>query len=170
MLIIFGFIFISLFIGYLVFLDNCSHTYNKDDKRVRVYNGWIEGFTGFLIAFVVLLVLTCIIWGKSYSTYLDLQCYRNSEIPLQKEAIQSYKNASIKAIGLDSETVMTDMKFQGYQQEVAKMIDNLKKTINLYNNELITKRRMKSSPVFSWLIFGPDPYMDIISINPDLVK
>ena len=99
--------------------------------------------------------------GVSYTTYLDIRAQYDAVISQYRGAVTMY--ADYATLDVEKAT-FTDLKYQGYQENIAKVIADLRREIVCYNKVLIQKRIMDKNPVFSWLIIAPDKDMKIINI------
>lgn len=106
-------------------------------------------------------IVIIFIVGISYVTYLDIRAQYDAVISQYKGAVTMY--ADYASLDMEKAT-FTDFKYQGYQENVAKVIVDLRREIVYYNKVLIKKRIMDKNPVFSWLIIAPDEDMKIINI------
>ena len=97
----------------------------------------------------------------SYASYLDIRAQYDAVINQYKGAVTMY--ADYASLDMEKAT-FTDFKYQGYQENVAKVIVDLRREIVYYNKVLIKKKIMDKNPVFSWLIIAPDKDMKIINI------
>ena len=114
-----------------------------------------------IITSVILTIVLSITIGCSYTTYLDTRAQYDAVINQYKGAVTMY--ADYATLDMEKAT-FTDFKYQGYQENVANVITDLRKEVILYNKVLIQKRIMDKNPVFSWLIIAPDKDMKIINI------
>ena len=106
-------------------------------------------------------VLTIFILAVSYTSYLDIRAQYDAVITQYKGAVTMY--ADYASLDMEKAT-FTDFKYQGYQENVAKVIIDLRKEIVGYNKMLIKKNLLNKNPIFSWLIIAPDEDMKIINI------
>lgn len=144
MLIILALLVITGIITFITFKSG-----NGDEVFATIICSVISGI---IIIFTV---------GVSYITYLDIRAQYGAVINQYKGAVTMYTDYA----SLDVEkATFTDFKYQGYQENVAKVIVDLRKEIVCYNKALIKKRIMDKNPVFSWLIIAPDKDMKIINI------
>lgn len=144
MLIILALIVIASSITFAVFKFN-----PKDATFITI-------LIGMIITFITVLALTL-----SYISYLNIRAQYDAVINQYKGAVTMY--ADYATLDMEKAT-FTDFKYQGYQENVAKVIVDLRKEIVSYNKTLIQKRIMNDNPVFSWLIIAPDKDMKIINI------
>ena len=132
-------------------------TWKYSEEGCRVSNtrvtGWVTGTIGTIIIVAVI--------SGSYSSYLDIRAQYDAVINQYKGAVTMYSDYA----SLDMEkATFTDFRYQGYQENIAKVIIDLRKEIITYNKTLIQKGIMDKNPVFSWLIVAPDKDMKIINI------
>lgn len=111
-----------------------------------------------IIASVVLIIAV----AASYRSYLDLKRDRVA-IQQHERAINLYLSKA--KLEMDS-NVITDLKYNKYQNNLAKLIRDYRDCVNKYNNNLISKREMNNNFMFNLLVIGPDPDMREIEINP----
>jgi hypothetical protein len=166
MYIILGFVLIVLLVTILVWCGNTTVHYHKFDLT----EGMFAGVLAMLVSCAILLVITGITWLSSYDYYLDLKYFRDAGNDRHVESILAYKKAAVADMREEIGTVVTDLKLQGYQQEISKMIGTYRDAIDTYNLVLTKKRQRKSNPVFSWFIVSPDPDMELIKMNQSLLK
>ncbi len=103
----------------------------------------------------------------SYKTYLDTRTFYSATLEQYASAVEIYEDKAVIDIG---SAALTDLKYQGYQNNVSKFILSLREGIIYYNRTIISKRVMKKNPVFSWLIVAPDDDMKIIKMKTALIK
>lgn len=120
--------------------------------------------TSTIICSLVLGVIMAFIWSPSYYNYIGLK-QRLVTIEQYRTSIQMYSDRGIldfKKHEKDSYTRisdLTDFKYQNYQIQMAKMVENLKTVTVNYNNDLIGKKVLKANWFWSWCIISPDPDM-----------
>jgi hypothetical protein len=59
---------------------------------------------------------------------------------------------------------MTDFKYQGYQENLAKFITTLRYKVVDYNETIVSKRVMERNWFFNWIIVAPDDDMKILKM------
>jgi len=149
MLIVFGFLVIAACITWA----NWKYANEHCRAASTRFAAWFTSTIG--------LAVTIIITSGSYGSYLDIRAQYDAVINQYRGAVVMYSDYA----SLDMEkAVFTDFKYQGYQENIAKVIVDLRKEIITYNKILIRKRIMDGNPVFSWLIIAPDKDMKIINI------
>ncbi len=117
-----------------------------------------------VICSLVLGVIMAFILGVSYYNYIGLK-QRLVTIEQYRTSIQMYSDRGILDFKKHEKgsyariSDLTDFKYQNYQVQMAKMVDNLKTVTVAYNNNLISKRVLKASWLWSWCVIGPDPDM-----------
>ena len=127
-------------------------TFKNDPKNVT----FAATVCGTLSGITIVLII-----GISYVTYLDIRAQYDTVINQYKGAVTMY--ADYASLDMEKAT-FTDFKYQGYQENISKVIVDLRREIVYYNKVLIKKRIMDKNPVFSWLIIAPDKDMKIINI------
>lgn len=152
MILLFIFIAIALLIGVASWL--CS--YQKDME---------VGIGGLITASLILGAIYLIVIFVSYDNYIGLRQFKDAGYVQQVKSIEMYKKMALDEIKKEGPTIGTDMKFQGYQQEVSKMIIELRTAVNKYNDSIISKRKLGTNLFFNWCIVMPDADMQIITIG-----
>ena len=110
----------------------------------------------------VLLIIIMIVTGFSYGTYLDCRSFYDSTVEQYKGSISMYEDKALLKVNEDT---FTDFKYNGYQENIAGFIKDLRNNVVLYNNTIIQKRKMNQSVAFDWLIISPDDDMKLISMK-----
>jgi len=100
-------------------------------------------------------------WG-SYKAYLDIRSFYDATVEQYATAIEIYEGKAI--IDLEK-AAFTDLKYQGYQDNVASFIMDLRNRIIEYNEAFVKKQRMKDNILFNWLVVAPDKDMKIMSMR-----
>ena len=128
-------------------------------------NRWGERPYGYLAAgwFIggILLLLCLIITPKSYMSYIQARSFYDATNTQYKESISMYADRAVLKV---SEDTFTDLKYQGYQENIAKLITDLRSKVVWYNDVIIQKRILNKSIAFDWLIITPDDDMKIITM------
>jgi hypothetical protein len=70
-------------------------------------------------------------------------------------SIKTYKKEAIKQFKTTNSQEVTDLKYNKYQEQLGKMIIDLRNKISHYNKIYSAKRTMKDSIVFNILIILP---------------
>ena len=110
---------------------------------------------------VISCIIIAIIVTGSYISYLDTRAQYDATIKQYKGAVTMY--ADYASLDMEKAT-FTDFKYQGYQENVAGVIIDLRREIVKYNEILIKKRILNKNIFFNWLIIAPDKDMKIINI------
>ncbi len=113
-----------------------------------------------VLSFVGVIVLS-LIFGISYSSYVDTRTFYDATVEQYRGAITMYEDAAALDIKKAS---FTDFVYKDYQKNVARMIRNLRYEVVKYNEEIVSKRIMKKNFMFNWLIIAPDKDMKIIRL------
>lgn len=121
-----------------------------------------EFFQPFGIALAIATGLLCIIWGISYTEYLEQKTFFDGTCEQYASAVTMYSDYA--EIDMES-AAWTDLKYQGYQDNVSGFIRSLRDNIIKYNKGVISKRIMAENPFFSWLIVGPDESMLVLKMS-----
>ena len=120
-----------------------------------------KGRTAFFWFALVALGLCSAIWSISYGNYLDSRAFYSATKEQYASAVVVY--ADYATIDVDS-IAWTDFKYQGYQNEVAFFIKDLRKKVTEYNETIVKKRVFKKNIFFNWLVVSPDPDMVVIKL------
>lgn len=144
MLMIFLLIAIS---GLITFL-----TYKYDRRNTT----FAAIFTNAISAVVIIITIVA-----SYVSYLDIRAQYDAVINQYKGAVTVYADYATLDMG---KATFTDFKYQGYQENISKIVVDLRNEIIAYNKVLIKKRILDKNLFFSWLIIAPDKDMKIINI------
>lgn len=144
MIIIFLFIAVSGLISFL------TYKYSRG-----------ETIFATIVCSVISTVILVIIVASSYTSYLDIRAQYDAVINQYKGAVTVY--ADYATLDMEKAT-FTDFKYQGYQENISKVIVDLRNEIIIYNKVLIKKRILDKNPLFNWLIIAPDKDMKIINI------
>jgi len=111
------------------------------------------------IAVLALYICVC---GTSYGSYIDTRTFYDATIEQYASAVEMYEDKAV--IDIES-AAFTDLKYQGYQDNVSGLILSLRRSIIKYNKKLISKRIMKKNLFFNWLIVAPDDDMKILKMS-----
>ena len=128
--------------------------------RYKIYDA-LDSFGPSIIVSIIFGILLIIILGASYSTYLDCRSFWDITQEQYRNSIVMYEDKAVLKVNKDS---FTDLKYQGYQENIAKLITDLRGKVVVYNIDIIQKRIMKNNIVFSWLITQPDDNMKILTL------
>ena len=107
----------------------------------------------------------CVIWGHSYTTYLETRTFYDATREQYANAVEMYKDYAVLDLEGAAAVAFTDFKYQGYQENMAQFISLLRDKVIAYNKRIISKRLMKETFFFSWMIFAPDRDMKIIKMT-----
>ena len=78
------------------------------------------------------------------------------------QAIVMYEDKAIITI---NEKTFTDLRYQGYQQQLGQFISGLRITVVEYNRSYIKKSINEKNIIWGWMIFGPDEDMKLLQLN-----
>ena len=147
--LIFIFVLIIVFIGYL------SFSWTDSGIREKKIGNMIAGMivSGAILTFVTIIALS-----MSYSSYITLK-EKLAVIEQYKEAIELYADKGVQEFkpgSLSGPSEFTDLKYNNYQTQIGQMIREMRDTIVYYNTALTGKQIMKDGFMFSWLIYLPE--------------
>ena len=117
-------------------------------------------------AFILWTAIWCLIhlitWWVSYSSYVDARTFYDITKEQYSESIVMYGDKAILNI---NENSFTDMKYKGYQENIAEMIKTLRENIVRYNNVVNKKRIYGKNLFFNWYIVQPDDDMKSLTLK-----
>ncbi len=146
-----------------VYKENASYTVKPTLtlKNLRTHD---QSRAAFFWLTLVAFGFCSIFWGASYKTYLDARAFYSATKEQYASAITVYKDHAT----IDVQSIAwTDLKYQGYQNEVASFIKDLREKVTEYNETIVKKKVFKSNILFNWLVIAPDPDMVVIKLlNP----
>jgi len=145
---------IATLVGFSVGFVFRETTWDKKDFFTYL------GRTIFM-ALMVAIVINTLVLCKSYGTYVTARTQYDALVNQYKGAITLYMDHATLDLAKAS---LTDFKYQGYQENFAAIIKDLRCEIVDYNSTLISKRIMKKHLLFSWVIVAPDDDMKVINI------
>lgn len=149
-----GIVLIMLFI--VLGITGLTYLINKGDRDEWECTGAGAIISGFLLG-----ILLSGILSVSYVSYVDIRTKYDATISQYREAITMYKDSA----SIDVEkAALTDLKYQGYQENIAEFIKDLRRQVTRYNEELISKRIMDKNFMFNWVIIAPDKDMKILRL------
>lgn len=154
MIIILTLVAISLLACGAVFRASVMQT--KQDKD------WdcSDTVTAVIVCFIIILVTTAVPLSKSYANYVKARVFYDSIHKQYHNAVIIYGDKAI----IDTERALTDFKYQGYQENIARFIKDLRLKVAGYNTNILSKRVLKRNPFLSWYIIAPDPDMKPLSM------
>jgi len=121
----------------------------------------------------IIATIFCIIIGglfiiiplaKSYTNYLGIKADYYGVIAQYEAAVDIYADKAI--INVDKIS-FTDFKYEGYQKQMAQMIEALRYKVARYNSMYIKKKTIKKNLIFSWIIISPDSGMKLLQMMKD---
>jgi len=118
-----------------------------------------------VILFVTFSIITTVVVLTSWRSYIEL---KQTEITIQqyKEAISLYVDKA--KLDITDSKVLTDLKYNEYQNSLGRLIMDYRNAINEYNEKLVRLRILNNNIMLNWLIIGPDPDMTKMSLDFDL--
>jgi hypothetical protein len=93
-------------------------------------------FNGFFIIFIIW-ILPCIGYLNSFNSYLDIKATYTTVVDQYRNSIKMYED---KAIIHVSDKSFTDFKYNGYQDNIASLIKDLRNKVEKYNKIYIAKQ------------------------------
>ena len=117
-----------------------------------------------VVCAIIFAIICCATWSDSYQSYLAERAFYSATKEQYHSAIKIYSDHAVIDMG---KAAFTDLKYQGYQENVSKFITDLRNRIVEYNTVIVKKRVMGRNPVYSWLIVEPDDDMVIIKMKTE---
>jgi gas vesicle protein len=148
-------IVIVLVVSAIVYLVSRLDNYDNEDALIGA------GIGSIVSGGIVGVILIASIAG-SYTSYVDIRTKYDATITQYKEAVTMYKGHATIDV---KKAALTDLKYQGYQENMASFIKNLRREVTKYNEVLISKRIMKKNWFFNWIIIAPDDDMKILNMS-----
>ena len=145
MIIVLGMIVLMIIITILAW------SYDEDAGICTLITELIAG------SFLVVAILGC-----SYSTYLDQRAFYDATVNQYRNSITLYKGHAV--IDVES-AALTDFKYGGYQENIGKMVIDLRGKVANYNEGIIKKRKMESNIILNWLVIAPDEDMRLLTLG-----
>lgn len=159
LLIIFLFVF-SVYAKHSIY--NIRHGYGNYKGKVWYKIVWKDMFPSAYILTSMYLAILSVFLFISYYNYVGTRTFYDATIEQYTSAIEIYEDKAVMDV---ESAAWTDLKYQGYQEAISKLIVDLRKRIVSYNEKIISKRIMKKNLVLSWLIVAPDADMKIIKMK-----
>lgn len=125
-----------------------------------VYISVDREFAAIALSLITLIVMAGVV-GNSYNNYLNLKALP-SIIDQNKRAVEVYINKA--KININNQS-FTDLKYQKYQDNLLKLIEAYRDSVNKYNKLLIKQRILDKNIFFNWVTIGPDKDMHIIELK-----
>jgi len=147
------FAFLILFSGLITLVDK---NWKLNKVRHRVFMGWS------LSLCCMWFITSAAILGTSYDKYLDERAFYDATVEQYASAVVMYGDMAV--IDVES-AAWTDLKYQGYQDNVSGLIIALRNRIIKYNNSFVRMNKMHSNPFFSWLVVSMDDDMKLIKMK-----
>ena len=110
------------------------------------------GLPAFIACIIIWSLISCFIWAKSYTNYVDMKTFYDVTNEQYTSAIMMYKDKAI--IDVDKVS-FTDFKYEGYQKEISSFIKELRGKITTYNNMYVSKMILKKNFMFNIYIIAP---------------
>lgn len=114
-----------------------------------------------IIGWVLFVVVVGWLIG-SYSTYVNMRADYDIILKQYRESVELYEDKAVLRI---SDSALTDFKYEGYQENIAELIKDLRFRITNYNEDYISKKVVARSPFFNWIITEPDADMHLIELR-----
>ena len=106
-----------------------------------------------IICMGISIAVMTIVYSQSYINYLTLKEIQII-VPQQAKGISLYVKKGIREFK-SKDRAATDIKYNSYQTEMAKMIHGLQKNINIHNGLLVKKRILKRTWVWKRFVCLP---------------
>lgn len=120
-----------------------------------------SGFTMTLVATFLIFATFVVPYATSYGTYLGMKGFYEATIHQYRDSVEMYEDKAI----IQMDKAITDFRYQGYQESMAKFIVDLRSKVVRYNEMYIKKNTMKDNIFFGCYIIGPDEDMRIMELR-----
>ena len=130
--------------------------WKKRKVRHRIFLGWV------ITCSIIWSIIIALIILDSYNSYLTERAFYDATVEQYATAITMYEDKAV--IDVES-AAWTDLKYQGYQNNVSGLILDLRERIIRYNNNFIVKNKKHDNIFFSWIVVGMDDDMKIIKMK-----
>lgn len=129
-------------------------------RRRRIVNCVIT----FLVSSICLGTIIICAAVDSYFSYLNNKAFYTATVEQYRNAIKMYEDKAVIDLNKTRE-VLTDFKYEGYQESIADMIKTLRDKVACYNEVYIKKNTMNDNWFFGWVIINNDPKTKLISLT-----
>jgi len=121
-----------------------------------------NGINAAIVCSVILFIICGIFIGDSYHNYLNDRAFYTATKEQYQSAIEIYTDYALIDMGT---AALTDLKYQGYQNNISSFITSLRNQIIRYNTSIVKKRVAGKNPIISWFVVEPDDDMLIIKMK-----
>jgi hypothetical protein len=129
----------------------------EDAKKERMS----DALFAFTIPAVVFFGACLVMLWMSWSSYADLRAQYDATVTQYKSAVTMYEDRADLNI---EKAAFTDFKYQGYQENIAGFVKDLRYEVVSYNKSFIKKKIYDDHWFFGLLIIGPDKDMKVINM------
>jgi hypothetical protein len=150
----------SILVAAAITFISIMDEYDKSFKKCVLYSR-----VSLAITFFVGIVMHIVLVSSSYNTYVDARAKYDAIITQYRQAVTMYGDRA--SIDINRAT-FTDFAYQGYQENIGKMIIDLREEVTKYNKTIISKRTYKKNIFFRALIVPPDDDMKIINLTGEI--
>lgn len=144
-----GLILVGMFVTFITY-----RTYNGDAYQEDAV------INSIIVCCVLIVILMILPLAGSYRSYVfmkqnaaTVQQYRDSIDMYSERGMFAFQAANGFGIGGKE---ITDLKYQTYQQQMARMIAELREQVAEYNKDLAGKQVMKNHFMWNILIYLPE--------------
>jgi hypothetical protein len=120
----------------------------------------------FMACFITFNLIGAVICGiilwSSYGSYMSVTNFKTTQYQQYVDTVNKYEALISKDRGNGAE--LTDLKFQGFQQSLAKMIEALRLKVVDFNETVADKRILANNPLIGFLIFPPGPEVELLPL------
>lgn len=115
--------------------------------------------TTFLVYGLIAIILNL----TTYGDYAKARANYDSVLSQYGQAITIYENKAVLDVKIVGDT-WTDLRYQGYQGNMAQMIVDLRNQVASYNSYLISRKTWGKNYFVGWYMVMPDKDMRTIDI------
>ena len=117
-------------------------------------------FLGFTVSVMISIVIMLLTLWNSYGNTVTMQ-ERLVAIEQYSHTVKVYSKHGIAEFKTSDGREITDLKYQNYQNQIGRMLVDLRDEINKYNARLVGKNVMSKNWFWSWCIV-PAPKDSVI--------
>ena len=156
---------ILTFILAIVASTICYVVWTKETQNIKNPDKWqherINSYIAITVCAFMFIFIHSLVIGMSYDKYLQDRAFFSATKEQYHSAITVYENHATINMNRAS---FTDLKYQGYQENIGKFVSDLRNNIINYNESIVKKRVMGDNLFLNWFIVEPDNDMVIIKM------
>lgn len=160
-------VLVAASLHYLDKLNNnycwsCNH--DRNERGTRAIEAKKAFYWSFVCYTALMLFICGVIGGTSYAKYVENRTFLDATVEQYEGAINLYEKHGVINLEKAASMALTDHKYEGYQENMAKFLTTLRQKVTRYNASITSKRIVGNNPLFSWLVIMPDDNMKVLKI------